>query len=149
MSYLTCSERRLRKFASHESMESTTAPRVKSCAHPYDRIVQSVDRHDSVSETRLYTAATRRYPINVFQHSILQLSFSCFVSSCMHGTERVTSEKKITRTVMNPVNPTAFMALIVVTYQVACKNLIPPTETDVCCQFGALLRRDVIGATMS
>lgn len=133
-------------------MESTTAPRVKSCAHPYDRIVQSVDRHDTVSETRTVYSCHQKVSDQYFsaQYFAIVVQLLCKLPGHLYSWhQKEFREKKITRTVMNPVNPTAFTALIVVTYQVACKNLILPTETDICCRFGALLRRDVIGATMS
>jgi hypothetical protein len=49
----TSSSGRLSKLASYACVQSTTAPRYKSCVHPYDRIVQSVNGFGSVSETRM------------------------------------------------------------------------------------------------
>ena len=53
------SGRRLRKLASYARVQSTSAPRNKSCGHPYERIVQSVSGFDFVSETRMQLQLAR------------------------------------------------------------------------------------------
>jgi hypothetical protein len=53
------SRRRLSKLASYACVQSITAPRYKSCVHPYDRIVLSVNGFDYVSETRMQLQPAR------------------------------------------------------------------------------------------
>ena len=60
-------------------VESTTAPNNKSCGHPHDRIVQSVNVFDYVSETRMKLQPARGGPRVSFPEQYLQVLFSGFV----------------------------------------------------------------------
>ena len=79
--------RRLSKLASYACVRSTTAPKYKSWGHPYDRIIQSVNVFEFVSETRMQLRPAREShewdSRTVFTSGILerylQVLFSSFV----------------------------------------------------------------------